>query len=64
MNDTLHALMMEECEKLLRMIGPRRTDEDLMAVCDSLNRISAAAYREGAEAMLGRTMDHLSGRVQ
>jgi hypothetical protein len=62
--DELQALMMEECEKILLRIGARRTDEDLCAVCDSLNRVAAEAMREGAQTMLARTLDHMGGRVQ
>lgn len=62
--DELRAIMMEECEKILLMIGPKRTNEDLLAVCDSLNRVAAGAMREGAESMLSSTLAYMDGRVQ
>lgn len=62
--DELKAIMMEECEKILLMIGAKRTEQDLIAVCESLNRIAAEAMREGAQTMLARTLDHMGGRVQ
>lgn len=62
--DELKAIMMEECEKILLMIGSKRTEQDLYAVCASLNRIAAEAMREGAQTMLSRTLDHMNGRAQ